>query len=630
MTILLWNEEGPPPPGDWITVLWSSFGEKEKPDCISIPALVEEHAITLRSRYLAMIFELGETMIDGKRIVDHLELRPGFSFWWMTLLVEKSSYKSQGIFEVIRLLALEELITKLKPVKIVISGLDKPISLILIDFFRKKGIEFECKRTQKKDKLISPLIRIFRSFPYPIQTVSFLLNYIRERWPLKMSINRIDTSFPSEITFVDSLIHLDKNAILTGRFASNYWTELIGAFEESKTKVNWLHLYVPHDSVTSSNHAEDLVAQFNQHAHDQEFHSMLDCSLSFSLVFSSFRDYLRIAGCSLRLGKIKHSFHVAGSDLNFWPLFKRDWFHSVRGPTAMRNCFVLNLFENSLNKTQHQKMGAYLQENQGWEMAFIHAWRSAGHGNLIGVPHSTIRFWDLRYYSDPRSYRRDEKNNLPMPDKVALNGPVAMNEYHIGIYPSDQIVQVEALRYLYLTDKNDFRQQKTNLSASPKVLICGDIEPAVNHKMLSCLVFAANEMPADTYYIVKPHPACRIIASDYSSLKLQFTDAPLAELLNKCDVVFSSNNTSAAVDAYCSGIPVVQFRDGNMLNLNPLRGLKRGVSVTNPSELATALCAARDINLELAEPYFYLDPKLARWRKLLDLDTIHSEKAVPI
>ena len=47
-------------------------------------------------------------------------------------------------------------------------------------------------------------------------------------------------------------------------------------------------------------------------------------------------------------------------------------------------------------------------------------WRLASLGTLIGVPHTSIRFWDLRYFYDTRSFLQ-----LPFPDLIAVNGPHA-------------------------------------------------------------------------------------------------------------------------------------------------------------------------------------------------------------
>ncbi|KOR32359.1 hypothetical protein TI05_07705 [Achromatium sp. WMS3] len=62
-----------------------------------------------------------------------------------------------------------------------------------------------------------------------------------------------------------------------------------------------------------------------------------------------------------------------------------------------------------------------------------------------------------------------------MPSLVALNGPVAMKLYQDGsCYPKDQIIEVEALRYLYLQEAIANRHitinnPSKNLGCGPKV-----------------------------------------------------------------------------------------------------------------------------------------------------------------
>ena len=618
-TLLVWDAEGSPPSGNWTTILWSRFGEANDPDVISIPTLVEEQADTLRMRYLTWIHELGETHIDGKKLTDCLELRPGFSYWWMTLLVEKSYGKSTRLYDAVRFFALEDLTQVRHSHRITLVSNDQTLATIFKMWCRNTGINFEWRRSERNDRRISLKRHIFRLLPYMAQSAVWLLRYVWQRWPLRCRRKNSSASPEAEITIVDYLVHLDRRALTAGRFSSNYWTELIGILAQAKTRVNWLHLYVQHETVPAAKQARDLISQFNQSGAKSEFHTSLDGVLSFSLVSAVLRDYARITWQSWRLNKVKHHYHPAGSNLDFWPLFKRDWLDSMRGPTAMWNCLVLNLFERSLSELPCQKLGVYLQENQGWEMAFIHAWRAAGHGRLIGVLHTTVRYWDLRYFYDPRSYSRQAKNDLPVPDQVALNGPMALKAYRDGGYPEDQIIEVEALRYSYLTARDPAKTQDADLSSALRVLVCGDILPAVSQQMMQWLELAATALPANTRYTVKPHPACTIKASNYPSLTLHMTNSPLVELLADCDVTYTSNITSAAVDAYCSAIPVVQVLDGNTFNMSPLRGLKGVTYVTNPQELAAALGNAQQRECIPAEPYFCLDNTLPRWRRLFSM-----------
>ena len=84
-------------------------------------------------------------------------------------------------------------------------------------------------------------------------------------------------------------------------------------------------------------------------------------------------------------------------------------------------------------------------------------------------------------------------------------------------------------------------------------------------------------------------------------------------------MVYTSNITAAAVDAYSAGVPVVSVLDGEAFNMSPLRGLAGVTYVIGPGELAHALCHARGNKRVMTEAYLCLDKQLPRWRRLLGL-----------
>ena len=90
----------------------------------------------------------------------------------------------------------------------------------------------------------------------------------------------------------------------------------------------------------------------------------------------------------------------AFSQRNFDPslFLVKEWRDTTFGKSAMKMCLQIALIEDFTKCLPRQKLGVYVQENQPWEVALLHFWRQFGHGQIIGVPHSTIRFWDLRYH----------------------------------------------------------------------------------------------------------------------------------------------------------------------------------------------------------------------------------------
>jgi surface carbohydrate biosynthesis protein (TIGR04326 family) len=94
---------------------------------------------------------------------------------------------------------------------------------------------------------------------------------------------------------------------------------------------------------------------------------------------------------------------------------------------------------------------------------------------------------------------------------------------------------------------------------------------------------------------------------------------PIHSLLVDCDVAYTSAVTSAALDAYCAGVPVVSVRDPKTLNLSPLRDSKGVQFVSTPKELKEALnkVKRRKKRIKIKKSFFYVDKNIPRWKKFL-------------
>jgi len=307
------------------------------------------------------------------------------------------------------------------------------------------------------------------------------------------------------------------------------------------------------------------------------------------------------------------------SKFNAWPLIRNDWRESIQGQAAVSNILYYNLFKSALSCLASQDKGVYLQENQGWEFGLIRAWREAGHGEIIGAPHATIKFWDLRRFFDPRNYQQKGGNVLPLPDYVALNGEMAKERYLEGGYPAECLVECEALRYLYLESEVRQKREVKKLGMPLKFLVLGDFLSENTVWQLKLLEEFCISSRANIDIFVRPHPACPIEVQDYPGIDMEMTNMALSELLKVCDVAYTSSTTSAAVDAYSAGIDVISVLNPNSLNLSPLRGLNGVSFVSSPEELAEAIkCqSAERVGLNEYSEYFFLDADLTRWISLI-------------
>ena len=148
----------------------------------------------------------------------------------------------------------------------------------------------------------------------------------------------------------------------------------------------------------------------------------------------------------------------------------------------------------------------------------------------------------------------------------------------------------------------------------------GGHDPHSTKFQMELLIDCLELMDREINILVKPHPLSSIKKSDYPKLNFQVTFSPLKEVVSKYNVVFSSNQTAAAVDIYLSEIKVFIMQDCNTFNMSPLRGYKGVEFVKSAEELATCLSEfTNDSNTSIDQNFFFLNNELPKWKALLNI-----------
>jgi len=622
--VLIWDSNDEPPQtneGD-LTICWKGYRLFEEKSITSVLLLVENNAAELRHAYLTWIQNIGDCLIEGKSIVNHLNIRKDFSFWWTTLISEKSNFsKSPQIDDIIRIIAVNKFVydsSVFDSIEVVSDK--KSLASYFKNFAAEKKIKFHWKKrnsVQKngpKFRLRSLVFRLPRLF----QALIWLGHYLYINWSFRgVGLSKWSSS-QANVTFISYFFNIDKNKTHNGIFKSDYWGSLPEFISEVGRKTNWLHIFVRDKNFSDAAEVTDALKRLNGVDGSHQNHIVLECFLSLKIVARAICDWVVVI---FHAKTILHRVRNEKSNILLWPLIQDDWSESFFGISSIRNIMMFNLFEEAFSKLSTQKQGFFLLENQGWEMAMSAAWRGCRHQSLIGCPHSTVRFWDLRHFFDDRIFNCPPGvNSPPLADKVAVNGPVARAAFLDSGYPLDRLVEVEALRYLYLANNERFRK-KTDGARSLRLLVVGDYVAKHTHRQMTLLCQLDLAFLSSLSIIVKPHPATPINSDLYRSLNFVQSDLNISELLASADIVFASALTSAAVDAFCSVLPVIVSLDPDSLNLSPLRSCSGVRFISSSKELGEALS---DLEQTKDSPYksenfFYVDNNLHRWCELLSL-----------
>lgn len=595
-------------------MLWQSYSTYELPRAVSIPQHIESNAKSLRQRYLEWIYEIGETTVNGNRLLEYFALSPLVNTWWMSLITEKcNAFKSRHITDAIRLLAFAELITSESSNCLILYTSNPRLTECFRAWCHTNNVMFLYRRKREKASPLPLRSRIYAHLPHVLQAPLWLARRFYSRRHL-IGAGRLSWKQTlAQVTFVSYLTN-QKSFLSHSAFQSTYWGPLPKKLMDSGVSTNWLHHYVPDSAFLKAHDAANLIKVLNTSSNGLQTHTTLDSFLSFSIIFQVLIIWFRLWTRFIRIPVEENIPHING--LMLWPLFRDDWNKSVYGYESISNILNSILYATALGEIPRQRHCLYLLENQPWESGLVQVYKSLHHDSIIGFAHSTIRFWDLRYFSDSRHFL-DEPCKMPTPDVVAVCGPYAFEQLSSSGFPSKKLAKVEALRYLYL---NSVNTHEKNSSKKLRLLVLCDYSPLITARQLNLLV-ELSDFLSDIELTVKPHPLCNINTECYPMLNLNVTCEPLPHLLSKTDVVYASALTSAAVDSFCYGVKTITYMDPTSLNLSPLRGIPGASAfVCTPSTLLHELIYTDSVRLynNSANTYFYLDQSLAMWSSLLN------------
>ena len=591
-------------------LLWQHFVDNSTNNSMtSVAELVEENSDEIRKKILHFIFYVGDTITSSKKT--NVQIGEGFDYYWMTQFHSRPYTQSAELNNLAKVLVLAEVIRANDVQELIVYSGNKNLIAVFRSVAQSCGIKIKIQLVKNYSLKVSSRSKVKNLSPRLILSVLALMTQLKVSLMLrsKQSVKKT----PGQVSFFDYWYRFSDSVTKSREFSSQYWSKLVS--DLAHTQTNWLHNLVDQHTRSELQSAAALLSDFNSNEKKRHLHQhqIVDAKLNLTIVLSTLANYLRIFSKSFRAAKYGPAFTDPKSGVNFWPLLKTEWLNSHRGYECLINCLRFNRFDSILANLPKQRVGFYLIENQPWEMALIHFWRKHHHGELIGVAHSTIRFWDLRLMSDPKRFLPN--STMPRPDKIAVNGSLGKHSLIESGYPINEIVDVEALMYLHLKDVNSVRPN----NRKTKILVATDYLQSATDAQMKLLYELVAKEPNKFEILLKPHWSQSLVDLKIDA-QIVSGKKDLASFFNQVDVLYCSAITSAVIDGVCAGIPVIQCLDPLSFNLSPLRNSTSIQTVRTTSELADALTNLEVQRPELrADELFNLDTTLSRWHGLIQI-----------
>ena len=110
---------------------------------ISIPSLIVRWRKDLIKEYLGMIYSIGFNKNSKINTHKDLLIRKNFSFWWMTLLAEKSPIRSKSIYTILQYRAIEKLFYEKKCTHLILCSENEGLHKLLLQWSKNTYFSYE-------------------------------------------------------------------------------------------------------------------------------------------------------------------------------------------------------------------------------------------------------------------------------------------------------------------------------------------------------------------------------------------------------------------------------------------------------------------------------------------------------
>ncbi|WP_301194065.1 TIGR04326 family surface carbohydrate biosynthesis protein [uncultured Desulfovibrio sp.] len=665
--------DAPPHDADTVVALWDEW--ETRPGEVSIPARLHADLLSIRAEHMAWAYDMGRLPTgpggpEACELQERLRCGEDLSMWWCSLLYERHPKMTPDLYSIYRLRCLERLLEAEGCAGVLLVGGDADLRATLAGFCSATGREFSASSPAgggTAEGAPSLARRLYGWCPAPVRA---LARFVHWWWKVRRMLPFAGAGRPERApgreredltaTIVTYFPNVDMHAAEEGRFRSRYWEGLHDAFNACARReyprgghfVRWLFIRFPSPQLSFAR-CRELRDLFRKTGKDGlSFHYLEEFLDTGDLWAASLR-WLRLAVASLRFQKqAAAACRFAGSRLNFWRYAKKDWAESFRGWRCLERCLQQRAFLRYADGCGPQRWTLFPLENCPWERMLTTAVRSRGAarpasaggrtvpgrdvaartpGPVIGAQHSSIRPTDFRYFDDPRTFTAPDCAVF-QPDAIEGNGRSACRQWLDAGMPRQRLGEVEALRYLYLAEGAtdaalSVPGEAGGHAAARRLLLLTSFfrDETEAHLRLFARCFRQGLLTG-WEITVKPHPYLpvdgivrELLGADAERVRI--SDAPLALALAPGVTVWTSNSTTAALEAALKGLPLMVMVPEDDFDLCPLQDVPGLARTATPDDVRRHLAAPAVPSIP--EGYLDLDPGLPRWRRLLGLGPRH-------
>jgi surface carbohydrate biosynthesis protein (TIGR04326 family) len=525
---------------DGLIVYWNSF-EKNHGE-LSLPRIVENNSVEYRQKYIDLLFELENKDSNGVKFFELFKIN-GFNYWDFLFSSEFSFQENNTANNFLKIYAFIEIAKKKNVESISVFNLEKKIAKVISFWCKRNSIEFKILKSNRVKLILRLRGMVWVQY---VLGLGDILKLLLANRTLVSTKNRRTFTGEKEIVVLD---YFDNFRQHNQSFVSGYWGSLPEVFCKKGFSIRYLHFFTKNSETKNISKAKKIMQNLDTESQNTT-HELVESYFGFRVFLMSILIFLKINCLFFRSYLFLSKYELTVDRLNLYPIMSDYTRDNLIGRAAAKNAVHIALFQKISSELKANSSVYYLMENQAWEKAAVNSLKNLGI-RTIGVVHTYRRFWDFRFAMFALHSMRSRAELGFTPDLILTNSASSLSEFLDFGFSQDQVIQVEAIRYL---DHALVKNRTASIHQSPlRILVIGEYLKNVATEQLKFLLEAKKFLGKSVEFVFRIHPSCDSSIIDEYRDHIEISSGSFEQDLAECDEVLAYSSSTAVIQVLKTG-----------------------------------------------------------------------------
>ena len=545
-----------------LSINWISNNSRNQKE-ISINNYININSKSIKQDYLNFIRNLKRLKHKNKNIQSHSSFNKKYNLFDVGIIEEKSIYKSENIFEILKILALKKILKKNKKIKIINLNVKSYKAVKLLK--KKNNIKIANETNLNIKYLFYNIERLTRINYKQLNVFCHIIKRLVSKIFLK---SNLDIKDYTNVIISSTYRTINRN-LKDKKEIKKYFFGNLNKKIKDKKNLFLVHYYKQQKNIFFYDNI------FKEKSDKKDYFVLFDSLITFRNLFKTSKIFFKFFFNRKNINSIKYKI-FSNQELNiYWELISEDWCQNFYGSPAFISINYSLFFNEIFTKSENLKAIYFNFENQNFEK-IINNQSYKTKIKTYGITNTSVRFWDLRYFNL-------KINPKFSPNYIITNKNYPLNSKFLKSNFKSKIIKKDDIFNSTISKKKEIIKNK-NKNKKNKILIVGDYISKYNIEFLNMLNHNYKILNNYKFYF-KNHPAININLNNFRNLNINNENQKIAECFDQYEKSIFIYSSTAILDAIKFNHEFCLYICDNTIDFSPTNGLKNIKKIFNIDDL---------------------------------------------